>query len=99
MGKEGVIMGSSSDFEIMKGAIDIISEFGVDVEYSIVSALLSIVQMPSGVPVATVAIGNSKNAGLLALRILSIKYDDIAIKLSEFREDERIRVMNEKLQK
>jgi len=37
-------------------------------------SLLSIVQMPYGVPVATVAIGNAKNAALLALRILSIKY-------------------------
>lgn len=36
-----------------------------------VDALLSIVQMPGGIPVATVAIGNAKNAGLLAVRILS----------------------------
>jgi 5-(carboxyamino)imidazole ribonucleotide mutase len=34
-------------------------------------SLLSIVQMPSGVPVATVAIGNARNAGLLAVRILA----------------------------
>lgn len=39
-------------------------------------SLLSIVQMPSGVPVATVAIGNAKNAGLLAVRILSTADDD-----------------------
>ena len=37
-------------------------------------ALLSIVQMPAGVPVATVGINNAKNAGILAARILSIKY-------------------------
>lgn len=41
-------------------------------------SLLSIVQMPGGIPVATVAIGNAKNAGLLAARILSIKYPAIA---------------------
>lgn len=41
-------------------------------------SLLSIVQMPGGIPVATVAIGNAKNAGLLAARILAIKYPDIA---------------------
>ena len=41
-------------------------------------SLLSIVQMPRGVPVATVAIGNAKNAGLLAARILGIKDDAIA---------------------
>lgn len=38
-------------------------------------SLLSIVQMPAGVPVATVAIGNAKNAGLLAVRILSVAED------------------------
>lgn len=41
-------------------------------------SLLSIVQMPSGVPVATVGVGNSKNAGLLAVRILSAGADDMA---------------------
>ncbi len=41
-------------------------------------SLLSIVQMPGGIPVATVAIGNAKNAGLLAARILGIKHEAIA---------------------
>lgn len=41
-------------------------------------SLLSIVQMPGGIPVATVAIGNAKNAGLLAARILGIKHAAIA---------------------
>jgi len=40
-------------------------------------SLLSIVQMPYGVPVATVAIGNAKNAALLSARILGIKYPEI----------------------
>lgn len=47
-------------------------------------SLLSIVQMPGGIPVATVAIGNSKNAGLLALRMLSIANVDIATKLDAY---------------
>ncbi len=46
-----------------------------------VDSLYSIVQMPNGVPVATVAIGKAKNAGLLALRILSTSNSDIANKL------------------
>ena len=40
-------------------------------------SLLSIVQMPSGVPVATVAIDGAKNAGILAVQILSVKYPDL----------------------
>lgn len=48
-------------------------------------ALLSIVQMPSGIPVATVAINESKNAAYLALQILSIKYQEIKEKLLALR--------------
>ncbi|MEY4397226.1 MAG: 5-(carboxyamino)imidazole ribonucleotide mutase, partial [Actinomycetota bacterium] len=47
-------------------------------------SLLSIVQMPGGIPVATVAIGNSKNAGLLALRMLSISDAGLATKLDAY---------------
>ena len=47
-------------------------------------ALLSIVQMPSGIPVATVAINGSKNAAYLALQIMSIKYPEIKEKLFAF---------------
>ena len=48
-------------------------------------SLLSIVQMPTGVPVATVAVNGGANAGLLALRILGGKYPDIAEKLRKYR--------------
>ena len=48
-------------------------------------SLYSIVQMPSGVPVATVSIGGGKNAALLALRILGCTDDAIASKLDEFK--------------
>ena len=51
-------------------------------------SLLSIVQMPGGIPVATVAIGKAgaKNAGLLAASMLSTSYDTIATKLDEYRQ-------------
>ena len=48
-------------------------------------ALLSIVQMPAGVPVATVAIGNARNAGLLAVRILSVADGDLREKMRAFQ--------------
>ena len=48
-------------------------------------SLLSIVQMPPKIPVATVGIGNAKNAAYLALEILGIKYPDIKQKLLDFR--------------
>jgi 5-(carboxyamino)imidazole ribonucleotide mutase len=47
-------------------------------------SLLSIVQMPAGVPVATVSIGGARNAGLLAARILSVSDVSLATKLDEF---------------
>jgi 5-(carboxyamino)imidazole ribonucleotide mutase len=47
-------------------------------------SLLSIVQMPAGIPVATVAIGNARNAGLLAVRILAAGDPDLTGKLAEF---------------
>ncbi|MBN2570838.1 MAG: 5-(carboxyamino)imidazole ribonucleotide mutase [Ignavibacteriales bacterium] len=48
-------------------------------------SLLSIVQMPSGVPVATVAIDGARNAALLAIQILAIKYPELKRKLEEFK--------------
>jgi 5-(carboxyamino)imidazole ribonucleotide mutase len=50
-------------------------------------SLLSIVQMPGGVPVATVGINNSKNAGLLAARILGNKYPEVFEKLEKSTEE------------
>lgn len=49
-----------------------------------VDSLYSIVQMPNGIPVATVAIGKAQNAGLLALRMLAMTDTDIAEKLSDY---------------
>ena len=156
----GVIMGSISDWEYMKKAVEVLEEFGVPYEVKVVSAhrtpekmyeyartarrrgleviiagaggaahlpgmtaslttlpvigvpiptknlggvdsLYSIVQMPAGIPVATVAIGNATNAGLLAVRILSIKYKKYAKKLEEYEKSlkEKVRNMNEELSK
>lgn len=55
-------------------------------------SLLSIVQMPSGIPVATVGVNGGENAGVLAAQILGVKYPEIALKLSEYK-----RKMKEKI--
>ena len=49
-------------------------------------SLLSIVQMPAGIPVATVSIGGARNAGLLAIRILATSDPALAVKLSDYAE-------------
>jgi 5-(carboxyamino)imidazole ribonucleotide mutase len=51
-----------------------------------VDSLYSIVQMPAGIPVATVAIGNARNAGLLAARILGSSDPGVAHRLEQYRE-------------
>lgn len=55
-------------------------------------SLLSIVQMPSGIPVATVGVNGGENAGILAAQILGIKYPEIAKKLADYK-----RKMKEKI--
>lgn len=50
-----------------------------------IDSLYSIVQMPKGIPVATVAIGNASNAGLLAVQMLSVGDDDLHEKIETFR--------------
>lgn len=56
-------------------------------------ALLSIVQMPSGIPVATVAINGSKNAAYLALQIMAIKHESIQKKLLDYRKEMEAQAM------
>lgn len=141
----GVIMGSTSDYEVMKEACSILDAFRIPYEKKVVSAhrtpefmveyaktakarglkviiagaggaahlpgmvsaltplpvigvpvksralngldsLLSIVQMPGGVPCLTVAINQAKNAALAAIAILALADEDIARKLDEYRE-------------
>ncbi len=148
----GVIMGSGSDRNVMQGAIDVLSEFGVAHEVAIVSAhrtpkrmvdyaeraterglkviiagaggaahlpgmtaslttlpvigvpvaatllngtdaLLSIAQMPAGVPVATVAINNATNAGLLAVQILALNDRALASRLARYKASLQEKVM------
>ncbi len=50
-----------------------------------VDALYAIVQMPKGIPVATVGISNARNAGLLAVQILALSDEELAAKLAEYR--------------
>ena len=160
MPKVGIIMGSDSDLAVMKMAAEVLEEFQVEYELTIVSAhrtpermfeyartaaergleviiagaggaahlpgmvasithlpvigvpiktsslngldsLLSIVQMPAGVPVATVAIDNARNAALLAVSILGVKYPEIAQKLKAYKDRMRKEVINkaEKLER
>ena len=66
-------------------------------------SLLSIVQMPPGVPVATVGINGAENAALLAVQILSVKYEDLRIKFAEYKKQmaekviDKDKKLNEKL--
>ena len=55
-------------------------------------SVLSILQMPNGIPVATVALNAAKNAGLLAAQILATAQEDVAQKLIEYKEDLRKKV-------
>lgn len=50
-------------------------------------SLLSVVQMPKGVPVATVAIDGGENGGLLAVQILSVKYPELRKRFKEYKEE------------
>lgn len=64
-------------------------------------SLLSTVQMPPGIPVATVAINGAENAALLAVQILSLKYTELKQKLAEHKKDmaEKVMESNKNLQK
>ena len=58
-------------------------------------SLLSIVQMPRGIPVATVAIGNGLNAGLLAAAILAVSDEELAARLAAWREHQTTGVLDD----
>ncbi len=60
-------------------------------------SLLSIVQMPSGIPVATMAIDGAKNAALYAVSILALSDDGLAARLQEFRKAQSDKVLNTKI--
>lgn len=153
MAQVGIIMGSQSDFPVMKEAVAILNEFGIDTEVDIVSAhrtpdkmtdygstahqkgikviiagaggaahlpgmiaslsplpvigvpikssnsidgwdsVLSILQMPGGVPVATVALNGAKNAGILAAQIIGSSDPEILNKIKNYKEDLKQKVI------
>jgi 5-(carboxyamino)imidazole ribonucleotide mutase len=156
MKKIGVIMGSTSDWNIMQETCAVLDEFGIPYEKEVVSAhrtpdrmfeyaetararglkviiagaggaahlpgmtaakttlpvigvpvkssnlsgldsLLSIVQMPGGIPVATVAINQAKNAALLAIQILGTHDEAIATQLELYRRNMRDGVLGSEL--
>ncbi len=150
--KVGIIMGSKSDLNIMNDAAEVLKEFNIDFEMTVVSAhrtpermfsyakeaaqrglkviiagaggaahlpgmvasittlpvigvpvkssnsidgwdsILSILQMPNGIPVATVALNAAKNAGLLAVQILATADDKLAKKMQDYKDDLRKKV-------
>lgn len=67
----------------------IVPVIGVPIKAALggIDSLLSIVQMPKSIPVATVGINNSYNAGMLAVQILSLKYLELKNKLIKYREE------------
>ncbi|MEK6843035.1 MAG: 5-(carboxyamino)imidazole ribonucleotide mutase [Candidatus Micrarchaeota archaeon] len=79
--------GGSAHLPGMVASLTSLPVIGVPVESKALKgldSLLSIVQMPKGIPVATVAIGNSRNAGVLAARILGIKHKEISLTVEKF---------------
>lgn len=157
MAKVGIIMGSKSDYPVMKEAEDILKEFNVDYEINIVSAhrtpekmmdysksaherginviiagaggaahlpgmvasitplpvigvpvksrnsidgwdsILSILQMPGGVPVATVALNGGKNAGILAVEILGSSNSELLKKVVQYKKELEEKVNQSKI--
>ncbi len=157
--KVAILMGSDSDLPVVKGAVQTLKSFGIEVEVHVMSAhrtpqlacdfaaaargngfgviicaagkaahlagiiaahttlpvigipiksstmdgldsLLSTVQMPKGIPVATVAIDGADNAGILAAQILAIHEEELAAKLEKMKQDmvQEVIAKDEKLQ-
>ncbi|MFP4302175.1 MAG: 5-(carboxyamino)imidazole ribonucleotide mutase [Spirochaetaceae bacterium] len=88
--------GGAAHLPGMVAAMTTLPVIGVPVRSSALSgldSLFSIVQMPRGVPVATVAINNARNAALLAARILSVKEPDLAVRLQKQTAQEEEKVL------
>ena len=89
----GVVGGSRSDFPVLQAAVDVLGELGVPAELRVVSAhrtpdhLFRYAESAAerGIPVATVAIGNGLNAGLLAAAILALTDEALATRLADWR--------------
>lgn len=94
----GVIIAAAGKAAHLAGAIaanTTLPVIGIPIKSSLdgLDALLSTVQMPSGIPVATVAIDGAENAALLAVEILSITDDQLALKLSASRKAAAAKVL------
>ena len=154
--KVGVVLGSTSDWGVMKGATEILKDFGIEHETKVLSAhrtpkelenwvenlrdrgfaciiaaaggaahlagvvaafttlpvigvpikgnafegidsLLSMVQMPSGIPVAVVAVNGAKNAALLAIEIMAVGNSGLKEKMDDFRRRQSEKVLSSTL--
>jgi 5-(carboxyamino)imidazole ribonucleotide mutase len=87
--------GGAAHLPGMVAALTPLPVIGVPVAITVlqgVDALYSIVQMPAGIPVATVAIGNARNAGLLAIQILATSDPRLQTKILDYRESLREQV-------
>ena len=94
--------GGAAHLPGMIAAHTVLPVLGVPIKSSVlngIDSLLSIVQMPAGVPVATLAIGNAgaANAALLAASILGVKYPEIRGRLEEFRREQTEAVRQDSL--
>lgn len=95
--------GGAAHLPGMVASMTTLPVIGVPIKTSTLSgvdSLHSIVQMPSGIPVATVAIGGGFNAGLLAIRILGSDDLDLANQLEKYREglEEKVAEMNSRVE-
>ena len=83
----------------MVAALTSLPVIGVPIKTSAMSgmdSLYSIVQMPKGIPVATVAIGNAANAGLLAIRILAAQDSKLLKKMDEYMMNQEEEVLEDR---
>ena len=97
-GLQAIIAGAGGAAHLpgMVAALTILPVIGVPIAITALQgqdSLLSIVQMPKGIPVATVAIDNAANAALLAAQIIAVSNNEVAAKLQAFRENQTATVM------
>ena len=97
-GLQAVIAGAGGAAHLpgMVAALTILPVIGVPIAITALQgqdSLLSIVQMPKGIPVATVAIDNAANAALLAAQIIAVSNSEVAAKLQAFRDNQTETVM------
>jgi 5-(carboxyamino)imidazole ribonucleotide mutase len=88
--------GGAAHLPGMVAAITSIPVIGVPIRTTSMNgldSLMSIVQMPTGVPVATVAIDGARNAGILACQILAVKHETIAVKIEKYKQELETKIL------